>query len=165
MLNLGEDLASVADFARHGRSDDHDWAHEESPTGGAALAAFKVTIRAGGTDFVAHKLIWVHPETHGAAGFPPIEAGFTKDFIKAHLRANFADALGAGHGDGTDARSDFAALEEFGGFDKVRHPRVGAGAEKGDLDLLAGQFLPRLELHKFERLLGGGSIGFRELLG
>ncbi len=78
--------------------------------------------------------------------------------------ADLAHALGARNGNGPDARGHLAPFEEFGGFDKVGDPGIGAGAEKGDLNFLTGKFLPRFELHELEGFPGGGTVRFRQIL-
>ena len=65
-----------------GGGGNHRGAHEERSSGRAALAAFEVSVRGGGTDFPAHEFVGVHRQTHRTARSPPIEAGFDEDFVQ-----------------------------------------------------------------------------------
>ena len=127
------------------------------------MAAFEVSVRGRGANFIAHQLVGVHTEAHRASGLPPVETRFPEDLIDAHFRTDFADALGTRDSDGANSGGHLAALEEFGSFHEVGDAGVGARAEEGNLDLLTGQSLPGFKLHEFQCLLGGGAVGFGQL--
>src|ERR1035438_664867 len=67
-------LADVDEVAGDGRGDGHLGAHQMGASAGT-LAALEVAVGGGGAALAGDEAVGVHGEAHGAARFPPLEAG------------------------------------------------------------------------------------------
>src|SRR5271167_4399463 len=90
-----EHLAGVGHRPGDGRGRDHEGAHQDRATGGAALAPLEVSVGRARAELVADELVRVHGQAHRAPGIAPLETRVAEDLVDPELGAQEADALGA----------------------------------------------------------------------
>src|SRR5579864_4442763 len=76
--------ADVGEMSGDGCSGGHGGAHQVGAPA-ASLASFKIAIAGGGAALAGREDVGIHSQTHGAAGFPPFEAGGPKDLVQTFL--------------------------------------------------------------------------------
>ena len=118
MLGI-EQLPGVCDLSRYSSSRYHDRAHQHGPAGGTPLTALEVAVAGTGAKLIAHKLIWIHGQTHRATRLAPFKTSFSEDPVNPQFLARGPDTLRARNGNGLNALCDMPALDVFGDFLEV----------------------------------------------
>ena len=121
----------------------------------APLAALEVAVRGRGAALAGLQYVAVHGDAHRAARLAPFEARIHKDFIEALGLGLGLHHAGARHHHGADAGRELLPLGDRGGGAHILDTAIGAGADKGAVDLDIGDRLVGLEVHIFERLADG----------
>src|SRR4029077_2529069 len=137
---------------------------EEGP---AALALATLEVAVAGADGVLPglELVAVHGDAHRAAGLTPFRTGRLEDLRQALALGLALHLVRTRYDHQAHALGDAAVLEDAGREAQVADPPVRAAAHEDDVDLLAEDRLPGLEVHVLEGTLerspltGVGLIG------
>ena len=104
--HLFQQRPDVHDFAGKGGRGHHRRAHEQRPTGRAALTALEIAVRRRGADLPAFEPVGVHRQAHRAAGAAPFEAGLGENLVQPLGLGRPAHRLRARHDERLDVRRD-----------------------------------------------------------
>ena len=114
----------VDHFARDRSRCHHRRAHQQRPSGRAALTSLEVAIRRRGAHLAAFELVRIHAEAHRAAGVTPVESRAAKNVVET-----FAFG-GSAHGLRSRARRAPARAAPRGGPKRRAPPRADRTAAR-----------------------------------
>ena len=116
------------------------------------MPPLEIAIGRGRANLAALKLIGVHRQAHRAAGTAPFKPGGDENLVEALGLGGFAYCLRARHDQRCHRFRHMAALGDARGFAQIGQTAVGARADKGHVDLRAGDRHAACEAHEFQRL-------------
>ena len=99
-----------------------------------ALPPFEVAVRGRRATLARRELIWIHSQTHRAAGLSPLRSGGGEHFAQALRFGLGAHPHRAGHDEHPHAVGDLAAAEHVGDHAQILDTPVRARADEDGVD-------------------------------
>ena len=102
-----------------------------------SLTALEIAVRGRDAALSRGQLVFVHAQTHRAAGIAPLKSGLNQDGVEALSLGGRLDLARAGNHQGAHAGGHLAAPGYAGDLADVFDAAVGAGSDKDHVDGLA----------------------------
>mmetsp|Transcript_1696 Transcript_1696/g.4480 ORF Transcript_1696/g.4480 Transcript_1696/m.4480 type:complete len:285 (+) Transcript_1696:937-1791(+) len=148
---MGTERADVREAASDRRSGSHSRGDEvRAPA--TPLPPLEVTVRSRGAPLACHKLVLVHGQAHGAAGFTPLKARRLEDDIEALLLSHLLHNPGARHDKcRCDGGGHFLPVYDRSHSPQVLDTSVGARADEDLVEHDCVELLAGREAHVLQR--------------
>src|SRR6185437_2735695 len=138
------ELAGVGDAAGERRGRDRRRARQVRARP-RSRPALEIAVR-GADDALVLQPVVAHVAAERTTGFMPLEPGILENLVEPLRLGGRLDLGRAGDAQTGDAGRDPAALDDARGDAQVADPRIGAGADIGDIDRNAGELRSRRQL-------------------